>query len=409
MMNRTQSRKYATEDFEKLFNLSGSMAGIIDFNGYFTRVSPAFIETLGYTLEELLSRPVLDFILPADREKTLDIRENKLKKGLDLLDFENRYICKDGSLRWLSWTSRPIPAKSIILAIAYDITKRKEDEKAFETLISATVKSSGQEFFNGLVREFSKWLGVDCCVVSELAGGRARCISMILDGEYVKDFDYELLGSPCEKVNEGGYCLYEKGVRELFPKDRELRNMLAEGYVGYALKGKDGKSIGILSCISRSPLDIPFRAKEVFPIMAARASVELERIKALEDLKESDEMMRAISETAQDAIIIVNDYDRIVYWNPAAVTIFGYAKEEALGTAVTDIIVMDKASEAYVMRLARLRDSGECKLPGKTIEIKARRKDGTIFPVEQSISAVNTSPCQKVCKYGSGGVPSMLF
>ncbi|MFQ5428394.1 MAG: PAS domain S-box protein [Thermodesulfobacteriota bacterium] len=381
-------KKRATDDLERLFNLSGSMACIIDFNGRFKRVSPAFSETLGYTSAELLSRPVLDFIHPDDRKKTLENREMRLKKGLELLDFENRYVCRDGSLRWLSWTSRPVPADGITLAIAYDITRRKEDEKAFETLVSATAKSTGQEFFDGLVGELSRWLGVDCCLVSELVDGRARCISMILDNSYVKGFEYELLGSPCEKVSEGCYCVFVEGVRDLFPEDRDLQDMNAQGYVGASLMGRDGKAIGVLAAISRRPLNTQPRMKEVFSIMAARASVELERIKAVEALKESEEMMRAISETAQDAIIIVDDCGRVIYWNPAAVGIFGYAEEEAIGTPFTDLIVEDRARADHVMRLARFRDSGQCELLGRTVEMKARKKDGSLFPIDHAVSAV---------------------
>ncbi len=185
-------RKRALEDLDRLFNLSGSMASIIDFNGFFRRVSPAFSETLGYSPEELLSRPVLDFIHPEDRERTLDARETKLKKGMEVLDFENRYVCRDGTLKWLSWTSRPVPEDGIILAIAYDITRRKDDERAFDALVRATAKTTGKEFFDGLVGELSKWLGVECCTVSEITGGRARAPSMICDGRHGAGGEYDV-------------------------------------------------------------------------------------------------------------------------------------------------------------------------------------------------------------------------
>lgn len=381
-------RKRAAADLERLFNLSGSMACIINFNKYLTKVSPAFADTLGYTSEALLSRPFFDFIHPADRAKTQEARDNNCVKGLALVDFEIRMLCRDGSIRWFSWTTRPVPAEGIILAIAYDVTRRKEDERAFETLIAATSGAMGHEFFKGLVRELSKWLGVECCAVSELNGGSARAISVINDGEYGEGFEYDLAGSPCEKVSEGGYCIYEKNVSRLFPEDKDLREMRAEGYVGASLNGRDGKAIGILSCISKSPLTLPPRIREVFEIMAARASVELERIKAAEACKESEEMMRAISETAQDAVIIIDDYGKVVYWNPAAVKIFGYAEEEAIGTSFMDIIVDDLRREDISRRLSHFRESGQCKMIGRTVEMKARKKDGTVFPIEHAISAV---------------------
>ncbi len=380
-------RKRATDDLERLFNLSGSMACIIDFNGYFTRVSPAFCDTLGYTSEQILSRSVLDFIHPDDRAKTLRARE-KLKEGEELLDFENRYICSDGSMRWLSWTSRPILADGIILAIAYDITSRKEDERAFETLIEATSGAMGLEFFRGLVGELSKWLDAGTCAVSELVEGKASIVAMIHNGEYVEDFVYDLAGSPCEQVQVGGYCVFEENVRALFPKDEILQEMGAEGYVGISLCDREGKAIGILSCLSLRPLKALPRMKEVFSIMAARASVELERIKAAEALKDSEEMMRAISETAQDAMIIIDEKSNVVYWNPAAVSIFGYEESEAMGLPFTDLIVAEKAREPFSKNRERFIESLYSHLDGKTVEMKGRKKDGSFFPIDHAISTV---------------------
>jgi PAS domain S-box-containing protein/putative nucleotidyltransferase with HDIG domain len=381
-------RKRAVEDLDRLFNLSGSMACIIDFEGRFRRVSHAFEEVLGYSGEELLSRPVLDFIHPEDREKTLEVRETRLKKGIEILDFENRYICKDGSVRWLSWTSRPVPEDGIILAIAYDITRRKDDEKAFETLVSATSRSTGQEFFDGLVQELSRWLGADCCAVAEIRDDKAACHSMISDGRLLRDFVYDLKGTPCEKVVAGGYCEYTEDVRSLFPRDKFLADMGAEAYVGASLVGRDGRGIGILRCVARKRISLPPRTREVFAIMAARASAELERIKSEEARKESEEMVRAISETAQDAIVIIDDSGRVVYWNPAAVRLLGYEEEEAMGAMFAEMLVPEKPRDSFCKTLAEFQATGRCPMSGRTLEMNCTRKDGLVFPIEHSISMV---------------------
>ncbi len=384
-------RKRAVEDLERLFNLSGSMVCIIGFDGFFKRVSPAFSETLGYTPEELLSRPVADFIHPDDRKKTLDARNEKLKKGVGIFDFENRYICRDGSFRWLSWTSRSVPDDGIILAMAYDITHRKEDERAFTALMAGTAVSTGQEFFDGLVKGLSQWLGVESCAISELVDGGVRCKSrsMINEGEYIKDFEYDLAGSPCEKVMAGGQlCIYEKDITKSFPEDAILKDIKAEGYVGTPLRGKDGKVIGVLNCISLSPLTLPARTKEVFSILASRASAELERIKAVTALKDSEEMMRAISETAQDAIVIINNAGNVVYWNPAAVTIFGYKADEAIGMPFTELVVSENTRGPLMEKFNLFTESGKCPMLGRVVEMTAMRKDGSLFPIEHSISTI---------------------
>jgi PAS domain S-box-containing protein len=123
----TELRKVTT-DIERIFNLSGYMVCIASLDGYFKKISPAFEETLGYTQQELLERPFHDFIHPDDKEKTLAVIREKLEKGEQVIGFENRYCCKDGSYKWFAWSSRPVVEEGITFAIAYDITERKKAE-----------------------------------------------------------------------------------------------------------------------------------------------------------------------------------------------------------------------------------------------------------------------------------------
>ncbi|UCF15159.1 MAG: PAS domain S-box protein [Phycisphaerales bacterium] len=123
-------RKRTEEEIEKFFNMTGYMICIASIDGYFTRINKSFEQTLGYSSQELLSRPYLDFVHPDDREKTKAVVENKLAKGAQVVGFENRYRCKDGSYKWLSWVSHPVVEKGITYAIAYDITDRKLAEQA---------------------------------------------------------------------------------------------------------------------------------------------------------------------------------------------------------------------------------------------------------------------------------------
>ena len=123
-------RKRSEEEIEQFFNMTGYMVCVASINGYFTRVNDSFEQTLGYSREVLLSRPYLDFVHPGDKERTIAIGEENLAKGAQVIGFENRYKCKDGSYKWLSWASRPIVEKGITYAIAYDITNRKLAEQA---------------------------------------------------------------------------------------------------------------------------------------------------------------------------------------------------------------------------------------------------------------------------------------
>jgi len=123
-------RKRAEEELDRFFALSLDMYCVVGFNGYFKRLNPAWVDVLGYTREELLAKPYLDFIHPDDRAPTTTVAD-KVSGGANLLAFENRYRAKDGTYRWLHWTAVPLPQEKVIYAAARDVTDQK---RAADTL-----------------------------------------------------------------------------------------------------------------------------------------------------------------------------------------------------------------------------------------------------------------------------------
>jgi PAS domain S-box-containing protein len=121
-------RRTAQEELNRFFTLSLDLMCIAGYDGYFKRVNPAWQRVLGYSEEELLSRPYRDFVHPDDRDAT-DTASTKLAGGQTVVYFENRYLHKDGTVRWLLWTSTPYPAQQLVYAAARDITERKAAEE----------------------------------------------------------------------------------------------------------------------------------------------------------------------------------------------------------------------------------------------------------------------------------------
>lgn len=113
--------------FENFFKLSPDLLCIAGYDGYFKRINPAVSEQLGYSDEELISKPITSFVHPEDRELTRTV-QSKLSNSNPVLNFENRYITKDGRTIWLSWTSIPVPEDRLVYAIAKNITEKKEIE-----------------------------------------------------------------------------------------------------------------------------------------------------------------------------------------------------------------------------------------------------------------------------------------
>jgi PAS domain S-box-containing protein len=112
-------------DLEKLFQLSTDMLCVAGVDGRFRRVNPAFSRVLGWTSAELIAVPLTEFVHPDDRQRTLD-EIAALEAGRTTLHFENRYRCKDGSYRWLAWTSTPDIDAGVLYAVARDVTGAKQ-------------------------------------------------------------------------------------------------------------------------------------------------------------------------------------------------------------------------------------------------------------------------------------------
>ncbi|BAZ16118.1 signal transduction histidine kinase [Calothrix sp. NIES-4071] len=122
-------RKQAEAERDKFFNVSIDLLCISSFDGYFKRINPAFVNTLGYSEDFILSTPYLDLIHPDDIAVT--IREvEKLNSGATTLKFENRYRCKNGEYKWLVWNLVPDVETCLMYAVAHDITERKKTEEA---------------------------------------------------------------------------------------------------------------------------------------------------------------------------------------------------------------------------------------------------------------------------------------
>ncbi|MFQ5753084.1 MAG: PAS domain S-box protein, partial [bacterium] len=112
--------------------------------------------------------------------------------------------------------------------------------------------------------------------------------------------------------------------------------------------------------------------------------------KKVEDaLRESEMRFRAVTQSANEAIISSNSHGNIITWNLGAQTIFGYREEEVLGKPLT-LLMPDRYHEAHRKGMERVLSTGEKNVIGKTIELPGLRKDGTEFPMEVSLAAWET-------------------
>ncbi|MCP4599772.1 MAG: PAS domain S-box protein, partial [Proteobacteria bacterium] len=134
-------RVRAEKELESIFDSTGYLICVADIQGHFKRLNASWEQTLGYSPKELMSKPFLDFVHPDDRDETMAVIQEKLSQGIEVMQFENRYRCQDGSYKWLSWTSRPVVEEDIVYAIAYDVTERVQAEARRDATLEALRES----------------------------------------------------------------------------------------------------------------------------------------------------------------------------------------------------------------------------------------------------------------------------
>jgi PAS domain S-box-containing protein len=126
-INELISEKSSITNFEFFINESPDLVCVADSDAYYKVVNPAFTKVLGYSKEELLSKPFVDFVHPEDLEKTF-AEVQFLTQNNPTVDFENRYITKKGNLVHLQWRANLNSSNNLIYAIARDITETRKTQ-----------------------------------------------------------------------------------------------------------------------------------------------------------------------------------------------------------------------------------------------------------------------------------------
>ncbi|OCQ88916.1 diguanylate cyclase [Nostoc sp. MBR 210] len=119
------------EQHSRFFSLSVDLLCIAGFDGYFKEINPAWTKILGWSAPELLGKPFIEFIYPDDQGHTL-LEAKKLAMSCETVYFENRYLCRDGSYKWLAWSATPFVEEQLIYAVARDITLQKDNDLALQ-------------------------------------------------------------------------------------------------------------------------------------------------------------------------------------------------------------------------------------------------------------------------------------
>jgi len=264
---------------------------------------------------------------------------------------------------WIDWILSPEFSPdgktSQVLACSRDITERKQMEEALRA-----EKAFTEQALNVMLDSF---------YVHNRQGNFLRWNRRLNE---TSGYSGEEIGQmkPWDLFFEEDVPRVRAAIEEIF--------RTGTGRVETLLKTKDGK--GVLHELAGA---VMFDANGN-PLLSCTARDITERKRAEDAVRESEQRIRTITDTAKDAIIMLDKRGTISFWNPAAETIFGYSAQEVMGRDLHKMLAPQRYHEAYMRGLTRFRETGQGAAIGKTLELEAIRKDGTEFPMEISLSAI---------------------
>ncbi|MCP5127623.1 MAG: sigma 54-interacting transcriptional regulator [Gammaproteobacteria bacterium] len=260
---------------------------------------------------------------------------------------------------------------------------------ALRAIVEGTATATGAEFFRALVRELAQALNVRYAFVCELLENkvRVRTLAYWFNGTFVDNFEFDLDGSPCEVVIRGETVYYTSKIYEMFPRDNGLVNLRIESYFGVPLVSESGNvMMGHLAVFHDQPLVKEFRGMALLRIFATRARVELERKRAEQALRKSEERLASVLASAMDAIITIDVEQRITLFNLAAEKAFRCQTVQAIGQPFESFLSkrFSNLLKGYCLAVQPATVTSQHLWAPEGLT--ARRQDSEEFPVEATIS-----------------------
>ncbi len=268
-------------------------------------------------------------------------------------------------------------------------SKRIDEEALLRSIVEGTATETGEEFFCALVQSLSQALKTHGAWVTEYLEEcrKLRSLAFWMDGEWVEDFEYDIAHTPCESVVEDSRLIHiPDNVVELYPNDSDLRFAAAVSYLGVPLVDVDGKMLGHLAVLDTRPMPEEPQILALFRVFAARATAELQRIRAESKVREREEKLSRVVDSAMDAIIELDKNFKVTLINTAAEKVFTSTADQVVGHDFSSYLSHDshqKLSTLIEELDARPKDQQYLWIPGG---LQAITSEGEEFRAEATLS-----------------------
>ena len=264
-----------------------------------------------------------------------------------------------------------------------------DTDAALRTILEGTASETGERFFAALVENLAKALNTQGAWVTEYLeeSRRLRALAFWNGGRFVEDYEYAIVGTPCEQViDSSSLLLFSENLTTLFPGDPDLEPFGAVSYMGVPLLDIDGKILGHLAVQDTRPMSKESRNIALLKIFAARAAGELQRLRAESEVREREEKLGRLVDSAMDAIIELAHNLNVTRVNPAAEKVFRCEVGQLVGRDFTRLLThegFEKLTSLIKELDARPQDQRYLWIPGG---LKALCDDGNEFQAEATLS-----------------------
>jgi formate hydrogenlyase transcriptional activator len=295
---RVEAEVHSSEDrFRSLFANSIDAVLIANPDGTVEAANPEACRLFGQTEEEICRTGRAGLVDPTDTRLEVLLKE---REQTGRFEGELNFRRKDGSVFLGEVSSVFYKDKSEATkasVIIRDITERKRLEETLRDITAGTARSTGDEFFRPLVKNLAQALEVRYCFIAECTDETKKRVRMLAfwAGEgFGENIEFPLARTPCERVIEGNICSYAERLQALFREGKGLVALGAQSYAGVPLTNSAGGVLGHLVVIDTRPKVFSEQALSSLKILAIRAAVELERKRADDALKKSEQHLRTL-------------------------------------------------------------------------------------------------------------------
>lgn len=345
----------------KLHTLIQSMPDAVFFKDSRRRyaiVNSAFEEFVTLDQKMILGKTV-DEVMPADYAKNCNQRDEAVIKSGKPLCIEDAVTNRKGMKKIFSTIKAPLydPQGNLLglLGVSRDVTESKRFEAALQ---------QSETNYRTLMDQAS-----DGIAIADPQGRYIDVNSRMCEMTgYLREEFLQL--SVKDLLDPDNGSKDPLGLSELAAKQAILTERL--------MRRKDGSTF---------PSEISAKILPDGSLYAAFRDIT-EQEQTVDALRVTEDTLRTVTNSVKDAIVIMDDEDKVSFWNPAAEKMFDIASYEALGLKMHELIAPQRYLDAYQRGISAYKTTGRGSLIGKTFEIVARKKDGTEFPVEISLSSI---------------------